>query len=227
LSNIVKKSSLTSLVYGNIESSNVSNLFDIFNGLYSNNINPLPKINELKNFELNHPNIKEKANCVCYLYPIGTFIPREYVLLSLTANILRQSFFDNLRTKNQLGYLVSMDSTNIRNLNFIVQKIQSDKPVELIEEKIVEFNKTIKKQIQEADFEKFVVTLKNELEEPEYSLEEKLNKYLPEISFREYLFNRDELLLAQLKKITRQDLLDFVDRNINELNRKRFIIRGN
>jgi secreted Zn-dependent insulinase-like peptidase len=145
----------------------------------------------------------------------------------LTANILRQSFFDNLRTKNQLGYLVSMGSTNIRNYNFIVQKIQSDKPIEFIEEKIRDFNKTIKKQIQEAEFEKFVATLKNELEEPEYSLEEKIDKYLPEISLREYLFNRDELLLDQLKKITRQDLLDFVDRNINEQNRKRFIINGN
>jgi insulysin len=227
LSNIVQKSSLTSLVYGNIKSNNVKNLFVIFNDLYLNNITPLPKINELEDFELVHPNIKEKANCVSYLYPIGTFIPREYILLSLTANILRQSFFDILRTKNQLGYLVSMGSTNIRNFNFIIQKIQSDKPVDFIEEKIGEFNKTIRKQIQEAEFEKFVATLKNELEEPEYSLEEKIDKYLPEISLREYLFNRNELLLDQLKKITRQDLLDFVDRNINEQNRKRFIINGN
>ena len=93
------------------------------------------QINKLENFELVHPNIQEKSNCVCYFYPIGPFIPREYILLSLTANILRQSFFDNLRTKNQLGYLVSMGSTNIRNYNFIVQKIQSDKPIEFIEEK--------------------------------------------------------------------------------------------
>lgn len=227
LSNIVKKSSLTSLVYGNIESGNVNNLFDIFNGLYSNNINPLPKINEVENFELVHPNIQEKSNCVCYYYPIGEFIPREYVLLNLTANILRQTFFDNLRTKNQLGYLVSMGSTSIRNFNFVVQKIQSDKPVEFIEEKIEEYNKTIKKQIQESNFDKFLATLKNELEEPEYSLEEKIDKYVPEISLREYLFNRNQLLLDQLKKITRQDLLEFVDRNINEQNRKRFIIRGN
>jgi len=227
LSNIVNNSSLTSLVYGNIESDNIKNLFDIFNSLYLNNITPLPKINELENFELVHPNIQEKANCVCYYYPVGSFIPREYILLSLSSNILRQSFFDNLRTKNQLGYLVSMGNTNIRNFNFIIQKIQSDKPIQLIEEKIQEFNKTIKKQIQEADFEKFVATLKNELEEPEYSLEDKIDKYLPEISLREYLFNRDELLLDQLKNITKQDLLDFVDKNINEQNRKRFIIRGN
>jgi insulysin len=227
LSNIVNNSSLTSLVYGNIESDNIKNLFDIFNSLYLNNITPLPKINELENFELVHPNIQEKANCVCYYYPTGTFIPREYILMSLSSNILRQSFFDNLRTKNQLGYLVSMGSTNIRNFNFLVQKIQSDKPIQFIEEKIQEFNKTIKKQIQEADFEKFVATLKNELEEPEYSLEDKIDKYLPEISLREYLFNRNELLLDQLNKITKQDLLDFVDRNISEQNRKRFIIIGN
>ena len=55
----------------------------------------------------------------------------------------------------------------------------------------------------------------------------KIDKYLPEISLREYLFNRNELLLAQLKKISKQDLLDFVDRNINEQNRKRFVIIGN
>lgn len=227
LSNIVQNSSLTSLVYGNIESPNISNLFETFNSLYSNNINPLPKINELEIFELHHPNPQEKANCVCYLYPIGEFIPKEYVLLSLIANILRQSFFDNLRTKNQLGYLVSMGSTSIRNYNFMIQKIQSDKPIEFIEEKIEDFNKTIKKQIQEADFEKFVATLRNELEEPEYSLEEKIDKYLPEISLREYLFNRNELLLAQLNKIKKEDLIEFVEKFINSENRRRFIIRGN
>ena len=120
-----------------------------------------------------------------------------------------------------------MGSTSIRNFNFIIQKIQSDKPIEFIEEKIEEYNKSIIKQIQEVDFEKFVETLKNELEEPEYSLEEKIDKYLPEISLREYLFNRNKLLLDQLKKITREDLLEFVEKIINSKNRKRFIIRGN
>ena len=227
LSNIIKESSLTSLVYGNVESSNITNIMTIFNKLYLNSISQLPKINELENFELIHPNLKEKANCVDYLYPVGTFVPREYILLSLAVNILRQTFFDNLRTKNQLGYLVSMGNTNIRNFNFIVQKIQSDKPIELIEEKIEEYNKTIKKQILDVDFEKFVATLENQLNEPEYSLEEKIDKYVPEISLREYLFNRNQLLLAQLKKITREDLLEFVEKIITSKNRKRFIIRGN
>ena len=227
LSNIVKNSSLTSLVYGNIEPTNVTNISTNFNKLYFNSSSPIPEINELENFDLVHPNVKETANCVCYFYPVGSFVPKEFVLLNLAVNILGQTFFDNLRTKNQLGYLVSMSHTNIKNLHFIVQKIQSDKSVDFIEEKISDYNKMLKKQIIEADFEKFVKTLENQLLEPEYSLDEKLAKYLPEISLREYLFNRNQLLLNQLNEVTKEDLLEFVEKNINSKNRKRFIIRGN
>ncbi len=227
LSDIIKNSSLTSFVYGNIESSNIVNISSGFNKLYYNNSFQLPKINEFNNFEITHPNTKEKANCVCYYYPVGSFVPREFVLLNLAMNILGQSFFDNLRTKNQLGYLVAMDHLNIRDLHFIIQKIQSDKPIEYIEEKIEDFNKTLKKLLTDADFGKFVATLENQLQEPEYSLEEKIARYLPEISLRQYLFNRNELLLDQLKKVTKEDLLDFVDKFINIKNRKRFIIKGN
>ena len=227
LSDIIKNSSLTSLVYGNIELSNITNISSGFNKLYFNNSFQLPRINDFDNFELIHPNIKEKANCVCYFYPIGSFVPREFVLLNLVINILGQLFFDDLRTKNQLGYLVAMSHLNIRDLHFVIQKIQSDKPIEFIEEKIEDFNKNLKKLIVEIDFKKFVATLENQLLEPEYSLEEKINKYLPEISLRQYLFNRNELLLEQLKKLTKEDLLDFVDKFINIKNRKRFIIKGN
>ena len=227
LSDIIKNSSLTSLVYGNIEATDISNISSDFNKLYLNNSIQLPKINELTDFEITHPNIKETANCICYFYPVGSFVPREFVLLNLAINILGQLFFDNLRTKNQLGYLVSMNYLNIRDLHFIIQKIQSDKSIEFIEDKIEEFNKKINKQIADADFEKFVSTLKNQLLEPEYSLEEKIAKYLPEISLRQYLFNRNELLLDQLNKVTQQDLLEFVNKFINSKNRKRFIIKGN
>lgn len=227
LSDIIKNSSLTSLVYGNIEPTNITNISNGFSKFYCNNSFPLPKINEFRNFEIIHPNIKEKANCVCYFYPLGPFVPREYILLNLAINMLGQLFFDDLRTKNQLGYLVSMDHTNIRDLHFVIQKIQSDKPIEFIEEKINNFNKNLKNYVIDADFKKFVTTLENQLLESEYSLEEKIAKYLPEISLRQYLFNRNELLLEQLKKITKENVLEFIDNYITDKNRNRFIIKGN
>ncbi len=227
LVDIIKNSSLTSLVYGNIEPSNATIMLQSFNKFNFNNSFPLPNINELENFDLNHPNTKEKSNCVCYFYPIGSFVPREFVLMNLAINILGQSFFDDLRTKNQLGYLVSMNYLNIRDQHYIIQKIQSEKPIEFIEDKMKSFNSTIKKQLMDADFKKFIATLENQLSEPDYSLEEKVSRYLPEISLRQYLFNRNELLLDQLKKISRDDLVEFVENFIKLENRKRFIIKGN
>ena len=109
----------------------------------------------------------------------------------------------------------------------ISEKIQSSKPIDFVKNKIDDFNSQIEKLINDSYFEQFVETINKELDEPDYSLEDKLSRYRPEISTRKYMFNRNQLIKEQLNKLTKQDLLNFSRKVLNESNRRTFIVQGN
>ena len=227
LGKILEDAALTTFVYGNIESNKINGLFNNFSKLFETPSYPLPKINQLTNTTIIHPNSQEKSNCITLYYPIGKFIPKEFNLISLAINILSQPFFDELRTKNQLGYLVKMGKNSIRDEQYIIQKIQTEKPIDLVESKIDLYNKNLVKLIESADFDKFISTQESQLKESDYSLDEKFMRYYPEISLRQYLFNRNDILLEQLAKLTKDDLIKFVKKFINNDNKNKIIINGN
>lgn len=224
---LFQSAALTTMIYGNIETINIQKLFYKFNSYFFNNVSPLPVIKQLNGFNIIHPNPNEKSNCITYFYPIGKFVPKEIVLLNIVVNILSQPFFDILRTKKQLGYLVRMKYDCYRNEFFITQKIQSTKSIKIIEKDLEYFNKELVKIIKKSNIDEFIQTYKNSLLEPDYSLTEKYYRYLQEINDKTYMFNRQEILLEQLNKITQNDLLDFTKKFINHKNRIQFIIHGN
>ena len=227
LFDLFTNSTLTTMTYGNIRVTDITNLYSKFNKMFYNNNYPLPTINSLNNSSIIHPNIKEKSNCVTYYYYIGKFIPKQNVLMLLTVNILSQKFFDELRTKRQLGYLVRMAISGFRDDYYIIQKIQSEKSVNEVRSYIDEFNRMRIKYIFDSNFNEFVKSLKDQLLEPENSIDEKCARYLPEISNRYYLFNRKELLLRSLEQVNINDLINFVKTFINKTNRVVKIVNGN
>ena len=219
-------SPLTTLVYGNIKSIYLSNLFNKFKDYFNTSHHHLPNINNICSITKIHPNQKETSSCVSYYYPTGEFNPKKIILLNLLISILAQPFFELLRTKYQLGYLVHMSIHSIKNNYWIVQRVQSDKKPSIIEEKINHFNENIIKIINKANFEEFIKTLKKELEEADYSLSEQYNRYQPEISSRQFIFNRNKLLVKQVDKVDKKELIKFVKKNINNQNKKTIIING-
>ena len=227
INEILVNTSLTTLVYGNIKSNNISGLFKTFDKLFLNNKYPLPLIKPIKNINIQHPNIKEKSHCITYFFKIGKFIPKDYAMLLLLNKILGQKFFDILRTTHQLGYLVKLGITTFRDNYYIIEKIQSTKSIEKVKKKINEFNQNIQKYIKESQFDKFKETIKSELNESEYSLNDKINKYQPEISIRTYLFNRTQLIIEQLEKLTKLDIHNFATCVFDDTNLNIVIINGN
>ena len=227
ITELLVNTSLTTLIYGNIEVSNVSSLFTSFNTLFFNNSHTLPLIRPIKNINIQHPNINEKSNSITYYFKIGKFTPKDFAMLLLLHKILGQIFFDILRTKYQLGYLVRLGLTIFRDDYYIAEKIQSAKSVDEVKNKINEFNKNIQTYINESQFDTFIKTINSELNEPEYCLNDKIRKYQPEISSRTYLFNRNQLIIEQLNKLTKLDILKFAARVFNETNKNTVIVNGN
>ena len=132
-----------------------------------------------------------------------------------------------MRTKNQLGYYVKFGLNIFRDTYYISEKVQSSKSIELVRSKINEFNLQIEQFIKEASFEQFIQTIYKELDEPDYSLFEKISRYKPEISNRTYMFNRNELIKEQLKKINIESVINFTKKIITDENKKTIDIIGN
>lgn len=226
MNNIFNNSILTGIFYGNIKKSKIKSISKNITSKFKSQNIEYPKINKLDNMIIIHPNSMEKSNCITYYYYVGNFLKKNIILLYLLLSILGQEFFNDLRTKQQLGYLVQMKQTKIRDEYYIVQVVQSDKTVETVENSIDEFNKNIISILKKANLPTHIITLKATLSEPDYNMTEKINRYIPEILNREYLFNRNKLLLKELSHDITLDMLVTFANDIMD-KKSKIIIKGN
>jgi insulysin len=224
ISNLLNNISLTLFVYGNIEKENVINLF---NKLPNNNKKTeLPQINKLNNIIIKHPNIIEKSNCIVLCYYIGKNTLYNSNSANMIIKILNTLFFDDLRTKNQLGYLVSMYKKMYIDNIYIIQKIQSEKDIDFIKTKLNEFNDKLIEYINNVDFDIYLNMYKNILEEPFYNSDDEFVYFNNEIEIKQFLFNRKQLLLNNLNNINKNDIINFAKQYLIPNNRTEIIIKG-
>jgi secreted Zn-dependent insulinase-like peptidase len=222
---LLEDSAMTTFVYGNIKKEEYTNIFSQFKTLYKNKLGDLLELNTIKDINMIHPNKMEKSNCITYYYMLGKYTKKKYLIVNLIVSILSSDFFDILRTKKQLGYLVHMTDINIMDNIFIMQKVQSDKDVKIVENEIVEFNKTIVTIINNADFNVYVDTMIKQLKEKDNSMIDRINRYLPEILMRKFIFNRNKKLLKLVKYIKKSDLIETVNSMMGRI--VRVVVKGN
>jgi secreted Zn-dependent insulinase-like peptidase len=136
--------------------------------------------------------------------------------MKILINLYSDIYFDKLRTKKQLGYLVNINFTNFGEENFLIQKIQSEKKCEEVTKEINAFNSTILQLIKEAKLDEYKTSVENQLKQKETTLSEMYNKYFSEILSRKYLFDRKKIILEKLPQVTTNSLLDFAKKYILE-----------
>ena len=176
--------------------------------LPQNGISRIKTIN--KNINLFHPNIEEKSNCITVTYELGKWEPKLWLHAFMTFLILEQPFFDELRTKKQLGYLVKFNIFNRGDNVYLIEKIQSHKNCKYLLNEINIFNKKIINIISNSNLDEWKKTAKNNIDENEVSSLDIFNRFLSEIISRKYFFNRKKILIQQLSNITIESLLAFV-----------------
>ena len=198
---ILYQSKFTAFIYGNIE---YSTLFESNNNI---NLNfpsiekPRNTLRILHDINESHPNNKEKDNLVKYSFYIGQFEPIK-IIYSIILNVgLSNIFYDDLRTKQQFGYIVESHLTEYQLKYYFVQLVQSTKSIEEIETAINNFNNTFLEKINEDEFNTFVETVIKTLNEKETKMTDYYLKYLKEIKNNTFTFNRKELLLKNIKNI--------------------------
>ena len=201
-------SSVEVLIVGNINKKNIMNN-DMMKLLTSNNNNNKsePSIKLLSNISINHPNKKETNNCVTMIYYVGEYEPQKMIHIFLLYLILEQPFHDELRTLKQLGYLVALSISNINNIKYIYQKIQSTKKCSKIKKEILLFNDNIINILKKINLDEWKKTTMNYLKEKDNNISDISYKCYDEIINKTYQFNRNKLLLKELKNVSIKSLI--------------------
>ena len=227
INNIFDNCSLSMFFFGNLEQDQVPQN-ELFNKLIFNPQPNIAKITFTQSLTVKHPNKNEKNNCVNYRYYVGSFAPIKWLHLFVTYLILEHKFYDELRTKKQLGYLVNLGTSSLGDNHYFTEKIQSNKTCEEICVEIEKFNETLLDLIDECNLNDSLLSASNHLKEKENNINDCYNKFFSEIISRKYLFNRKKLLVGQLKNITKDSLKNFIKEYIIENEHKCILkITGN
>ena len=144
-----------------------------------------------------------------------------HALTLLYVQVTNEAFFDILRTKEQLGYVVSNSAKRLYDSVGIRFLIQSEKSNDFLDDRIeqfltgfhVSFSSNFQKELQlmkSEDFASHKAALKNSLLEKKKTLSEECNFYWNQISTQLYEFHYNLKLVEALECITQASLMQFI-----------------
>ena len=153
------------------------------------------------------------------------------LLNQILMTILSDSFFDKLRTKQQLGYYVGCNTSKYsfldENHSAIAFKIQSSEyDSDYLQSKISEYVNTIDENLTESGFKNCVDSTVALLSQPFQTLGESASYHWRKIIDRSFDFLTRERRIEIVKKIQYADLLQYAKDNISN-NHKKLIINVN
>ncbi|PFH32896.1 rhoptry metalloprotease toxolysin TLN1 [Besnoitia besnoiti] len=161
----------------------------------------------------------QDPNSAAFLrFQLGDLALRERSMLSLFSHCLSQSFFDDLRTQQQLGYVVNAHrSVQLRSqgMDFFVagSKYSSALMTARIQKfclKYLNSRESLVDVVSDALFEKHRTALISELKVRPQNVFEEAQRYAREISSRYFMFDRQEKTIAELADLKRDEFFDFI-----------------
>lgn len=200
------------------------NIYNI-NNLKIESLNDFYKSPEFRTYNFIANDVRERGvnHSILIRYDFGSYDFKDYkniTLHQILSNLLNISFFDDLRTKQQLGYTVQVNrycyekpfDQNKMGLNFTIQSNQYN--CAYLRERIENFINDIHSKIEEKSFNDTVESIKKILEEPFQNDSEKFNYYNNIIEVRTEDFNKNSNTIKVLNNLTFNDLINFINDNI-------------
>ncbi len=132
---------------------------------------------------------------------------------ALTAQIMKSGFFQQLRTEQQLGYVVSAFSWPQLDVPGLVMLIQS--PVadaDALAEAMGAFLAGVEADLDEAQFERHRTALVNEVLRPDKNIWERAEFYWQSIAKKQYGFDGRETMADAVRALSLQDWLAYYRR---------------
>jgi len=166
-----------------------------------------------------------KSSSIENYYQCGLQCTEQNMLLELFCQIIDERCFNQLRTKEQLGYIVSSSVRRSNGAQGLRVRVQSDRSPEYVDRRIELFLHSLGDSLasmDEADFSQHVEALAtNRLEKPK-KLSVRNAIYWDEILSQHYNFNRDEIEVSLLRSLSKEDIINFYNKHVaNSATRKK------
>jgi len=164
------------------------------------------------------PNAAE-ANSACEVYlQVGPDVGDDWLHLLVLSRVLSERFYTELRTNQQLGYIVQSAVTESEGVRGLVLTVQSNVvgPPE-VEERMNTFLKDFRDvlaTLAEEELDAYRVALATQSTDVDKRLAGQVSRFWSEIVTRRYDYSRPWTSARRLRGVTREGLLGFFDARI-------------
>ncbi|NMP32996.1 peptidase M16 [Thalassotalea sp. M1531] len=209
------------LIHGNWLENHAHDIAELIKDAFDHNFDgrnhvscPIIDISEQKEIIIPVEMLDHDHAAVCY-YPLTEKDNDSTALTMLTSHLLAPIFFQEMRTEKQYGYLVNVGYIPINRYPGIAFYIQSPNtlPCQLIEamdEFVEQADKKIS-TISEQQWLTFKHGLAAQLKEKDTSLRTKSQRFWAAICNKDFEFNRKQLLIESIEKVTLADISSFLN----------------
>ncbi|GIL50837.1 hypothetical protein Vafri_6957 [Volvox africanus] len=168
-----------------------------------------------------NPNPTNTNSAVFFLCQVGEDDPRDIrpaVLLDLLAKVASKPAFHELRTRQRLGYVVSLSKHRLGGGMGLAVRVQSpDRQPGVLRLRVAEWLASFGRELRELAPERlasFKSALAEKYLEPPRSLAEAAGATWRPIRYRSYAFQKTELKAAALRELGLQDLVRFYEQHL-------------
>jgi len=184
---------------------------------YEESLRPLVMLGENGSFQREVECNQEDSAIVVY-YQCPDISAKSIALYSLANHLMSSAFFHEIRTKQQLGYMVGTGNMPLNRHPGIVCYVQSPNaaPIDLISS-IDEFLNAfymVLLELNEYQWHSSKRGLWNQISTPDTTLRGRAQRLWVAIGNKDLEFNQRETVLSELKTLSRSDMIRFV---VNEL----------
>uniref|UniRef100_A0A336LDD6 CSON003781 protein n=1 Tax=Culicoides sonorensis TaxID=179676 RepID=A0A336LDD6_CULSO len=173
----------------------------------------------------------DSNSTVTNYYQVGKSSIRLTAILDMLVSLVEEPLFDILRTKEQLGYEVSMsvrDTFGILGLTITVKNQENKFSSMTVDKRIEEFcNEIINilTNMSSDDFETARDSLIKLKALPDTELKEEVQRNWTEITEEEHIFDRRFREIEHLKQVSQKELIEFYTDLINDKNKRKLSIQ--
>lgn len=208
------------------------NALHFHNQQYEESLRPLVMLGKNGTFQHEHHCNQDDSAVVLY-YQCEDTTPRNIALYSLSNHLMSATFFNEIRTKQQLGYMVGTGNMPLNRHPGLALYVQSPNaaPVDLVGS-IDEFLNAfylILLELSEYEWHSSKRGLWNQIAAPDPSLRSRAQRFWVAIGNKDTEFNQREKVLDELKSLKRSDMIRFVVNELKPRTANRLIMhtRGN
>lgn len=152
-------------------------------------------------------------------YQVGPATLKMEAMLDLVDLIAEEPFFNQLRTKEQLCYSLGMFqriSYGIMGYILIINTQETKFQADYVDKRLEAYRlriPSIVSQMDDEEFDQMRETVINNKRLGDHSLFDEMMRNWSEIASMDYIFNRNEIQIQMLADVSRQSVIDFLQRN--------------